>query len=442
MKKASLILLILCLLTTWGWAQDRSRQNSKWGIGVNFGLQKPYCDVQHTGVGLAGEAMAKMMLNDRFHLTLSVGYGMLNDGFDYNSFETNLIAADLKANINLLKPGRFNPYLILGLGVHNFEYSRTKPWAIGSPSLEGERYSDAHFLYGGGIEYRLSPKLSLNAFADYRFTTGDALDGAESGDYKDGYLNGRMGVFYYLGKGAKTQEEDEDLLALEPVQLDELEEGEQSDELDLFDQQLDQQEGVVSGDYTMQDYVRLKSRVDELKTRISERESELDQLKSTLQSQNQRIMELESALGQPGAPIGSGTGITTGTTRDYGGGAFSTTYENALRQYYARDYRQAIEYWEQLKSKYPNHRLASNCQYWIGEAYFGMGNYQRAAEAFQNVFNYPVSYKKDDATLMLGRCYIKLNDPARARSYFQGVVDDYPDSEYVEKARQWLIRLQ
>ncbi len=240
----------------------------------------------------------------------------------------------------------------------------------------------------------------------------------------------------------KTQrEEDEDLLALEPIQLDELEEGEQGGELDLFEQQLDQQKDVVSGDYTMQDYVRLKSRVDELKTRIAERETELDQLKSTLWSQNQRIMELESALGQPAAPIGSGTGTTTGPSRDYGGGAFSTTYENALHEYYARDYTQAIEYWERLKNNHPNHRLASNCQYWIGEAYFGMGNYQRAAEAFQNVFNYPVSYKKDDATLMLGRCYIKLNDPARARSYFQGVVDDYPDSEYVEKARQWLARL-
>ena len=49
--------------------------------------------------------------------------------------------------------------------------------------------------------------------------------------------------------------------------------------------------------------------------------------------------------------------------------------------------------------------------------------------------------KKDDATLMLGRCYTNLGDSATARTYFQNVIDEYPDSEYVEKAREWLSRI-
>ncbi len=101
-------------------------------------------------------------------------------------------------------------------------------------------------------------------------------------------------------------------------------------------------------------------------------------------------------------------------------GKFSVDYEQALRLFYARDYSNAIQVWDILHTQYPNYKLTSNCQYWIGEAYFGLGQYENAVKAFQNVFNYDFSYKKDDATLMLGRSYLKLGDVARARSYFQG----------------------
>jgi len=42
---------------------------------------------------------------------------------------------------------------------------------------------------------------------------------------------------------------------------------------------------------------------------------------------------------------------------------------------------------------------------------------------------------------MLGRCFFALNDKTNARDYFQAVIDKYPGSEYIEKARQWLRRL-
>jgi tol-pal system protein YbgF len=414
---------ILVSITNPSHAQN---SDSKLGIGANIGLQKPFCDIQHTGAGLTGSALMRFIMSDKFDFAITVGYGELNDGFDYNSFETSTINADLKINYHLKKTGRFDPYLSLGIGMVNFEYNPTKPWALGDPTLSGERQTHALAMYGGGFELFLSPKFALNVFADYRFASGDLLDGFESGRYEDGYLNTKLGFTFYMGRGRSRalQQPSDDLLALEPVEIDDQQKRYE------FEEKLDQLEQEEK-DRSMEQYVRLKSRVDELSQLINEKENEIDELQATLSSKSQRISQLENTL-TGYSPISESRG------RD---GSFSATYEMALGNFYRRDYRQAITVFDQLKEQYSHHKLASNCQYWIGECQFGLANYQQAADAFHKVFNYSFSYKKDDATLMLGRCYLKLNDPARARSYFQGVIDDYPGSEYVEKAREWLNRM-
>ena len=419
-------LLVLAMLYSTAFSQAEESP-SNLALGLNLGLQKPYCDVLHTGVGLAGEGMAKLVVTNRFHLSLALGFGMLNDGFSKNTFTTSLITGDLKANIFLVEPDVINPYLTLGLGGFGFKYKQTNTAnAIGSPALEGEWHGDGAIIFGGGLEIMVTPKMAINAFADYRHTTGDDLDGATVGKSKDGYLNGRAGFTYYFGGRKVEKSAQEDLLALDQAELGESLGGD--DKLSMFEAKLDKLDADET-DMSMEQYVRLKSRIDELSSLIENKEKELDELRTSLDFKDQRISDLESELGRI-----SSSGYAAGS------GSFSMTYESALRGYYARDYQGAIAVLNDLKNRYPTHKLASNCQYWIGESYFGMGDYIRAAEAFQAVFNYATSYKKDDATLMLGRCYYNLRDMSRARSYFQGLLSEYPDSEYLEKARQWLNR--
>ena len=47
----------------------------------------------------------------------------------------------------------------------------------------------------------------------------------------------------------------------------------------------------------------------------------------------------------------------------------------------------------------------------------------------------------DDAQLKLGICYWKLGDRDRARQEFELLLNNYPNSEYVDKARQFIARL-
>ncbi len=423
----------LCLFTIVQGAETQTAANeqSNIGLGFNIGFQKPYCDVLHTGAGLAGEFMARFYLSKYFDLSFGLGYGTLNDGFIYNTFQTTLVNGDVKANIHLTRPGRWNPYISIGAGVVNFQYFKNKPWAIGSDELVGQSFFDGSFIYGGGMEVMISPQTAINLLADYRFSTGDALDGAEVGRAKDGYLNTRVGLTFYLGKRPLRPEPSEaELLAMQGREYGasgSYEKSGSSDKLAMFEAKLDKLEASDT-DLSMEQYVRLKSRVDELNGLIEVKDKELEDLKNQLNFKNQRLADLETSV-RP-----------SGRTAGYVGG-FSAEYEEALRLFYGRNYRAAIDKFSDLMSRYPNHDLVSNCQYWIGECLFGLREYRAAADAFQKVFNYTNITKRDDATIMLGRCYYNLNERDKARSYFQALIDDYPDSEYLPKARQWLSRL-
>ncbi|HNY91237.1 MAG TPA: tol-pal system protein YbgF [bacterium] len=434
MKRSIIVvtLAVLLIFTAIAPAQETTTaqpKNSRIGLGFNIGLQKPYCDVLHTGAGLAGEFMMRYLLSNYFDISLGLGYGTLNDGFSYNTFVTDLIAGDIKANIHLSKPGNTNPYIFVGAGFTNSSYTRNKWWAIGSPDFEDKRVTLGSFIYGGGVEFMLTPQVALNTFMDYRFSTGDALDGAELGKYKDGYLNARAGITYYLSpRAGKAKSDRDDLLALQQGQLSGAEQSGGTG-MDMFEAKLDKME-AGDAELSMEQYVRLKSRVDELNQLISIKETELDELRATLDFKNQRITDLESTL--QSADFAGGSGLS---------GDFAYNYEEALRAFYARDYRRAASIFSNLLTQYPSHALASNCQYWIGECMFGLKDYEQASAAFQAVFNFENTTKKDDATLMLGRCFYALNDRSNAREYFQSVIDKYPGSEYIEKARQWLRRL-
>ena len=77
----------------------------------------------------------------------------------------------------------------------------------------------------------------------------------------------------------------------------------------------------------------------------------------------------------------------------------------------------------------------------MGEAYFSKGEYDIALQVFYDVFNFPNEKKEDDAQLKIGICYIKLDDNIRAKKELQNYIDQYPQGEFVSKAKSYLIQL-
>ncbi len=121
---------------------------------------------------------------------------------------------------------------------------------------------------------------------------------------------------------------------------------------------------------------------------------------------------------------------------------FTDRYNIALEQYHSYNYREAIQQFEDLLTVNSRHTLSDNCQYWIGECYYGLGQYQQAIVSFEKVFSFSNSNKDADAQLKLGFCYARLNDNERAIREFQKLIDNYPTSEYVSVANRYIAELQ
>jgi tol-pal system protein YbgF len=81
----------------------------------------------------------------------------------------------------------------------------------------------------------------------------------------------------------------------------------------------------------------------------------------------------------------------------------TATYENAFALLKKDQYETAEKEFSIFLTQYPDHPLAGNAQYWLGETYYVRGNYDKAARVFAEGFQkYPKNSKAADNLLKLG----------------------------------------
>ncbi len=174
---------------------------------------------------------------------------------------------------------------------------------------------------------------------------------------------------------------------------------------------------------------RLKRQIENLNRQIQQQKQTISQLKAQLLAKEEEIQQLKQRSSNSGF---ASSGFS---------GNYEAEYERARELFQNRNYREAIQIFEQLVNQNPNHPLADNAQYWIGESYFMLGQYRKAILAFEKVFLFEQSNKNDYAQYKLGLSYYMLGDKQRARSEFQKLIDQYPRSPLVSKARQYLQKI-
>ena len=114
-------------------------------------------------------------------------------------------------------------------------------------------------------------------------------------------------------------------------------------------------------------------------------------------------------------------------------------YNEAIRLIQDKDYSNAIEKFTRLISLFPNHDLASNAQYWIGEIYYAQKDYERAVLEFNEVVKkYPQSKKVPAALLKQGMAFAELGNKKEARILLETVTDKYPSAEEAQRAKKML----
>lgn len=121
----------------------------------------------------------------------------------------------------------------------------------------------------------------------------------------------------------------------------------------------------------------------------------------------------------------------------------SKLYEAALNQFRAANYLGAVAGFKAFAKAYPASSLASNAQYWIGYAYYAMGDYKTALAQQQKLLvAYPQSTKVPDALLNIARCQEELKQTSSARKTLEGIIAKHAGTNAAAIAAKRLATLK
>jgi TolA-binding protein len=190
-------------------------------------------------------------------------------------------------------------------------------------------------------------------------------------------------------------------------------------------------------------FLELETEIAQLERLTRSKDQMIDSLRMEIEETEHQLAALRSVTKQvPVASTVTASTVPMVTFASDGVDNYKAAYQDALDDFYTRNYRRAISKFQALLERNTNHDLSDNAQYWIGESYFALGDYYRAIAAFQKVFTFEGANKVDDAQLMIGLSYLKTGDYETARTEFITLLSSYPTSEYVPKAQRFLKSIE
>ena len=111
-------------------------------------------------------------------------------------------------------------------------------------------------------------------------------------------------------------------------------------------------------------------------------------------------------------------------------------YQKARNLMLENDTDNAADLFTTFAKQHPDHSLADNALYWLGECHYTKGRYAQSIEVFKDLVNrYPKAEKVPDALLKTGYAYLSLDDVNRASYFLTQVIKKYPFSPAAEKAQ-------
>jgi tol-pal system protein YbgF len=119
-----------------------------------------------------------------------------------------------------------------------------------------------------------------------------------------------------------------------------------------------------------------------------------------------------------------------------GGANADALYHDAFKMLQDGDYAGAEKGFKAFVQRNPQHVLAGNAQYWLGETYYARRDYQNAAVAFAEGYKqYKGSPKGPDNLLKLGVTLSAMGKKQEACAMFARFNQDYPKATDLQKRR-------
>jgi tol-pal system protein YbgF len=117
-------------------------------------------------------------------------------------------------------------------------------------------------------------------------------------------------------------------------------------------------------------------------------------------------------------------------------------YEQAAKDFTQGRFELALSGFRGLLAAAPDHELADNALYGVGESFYALAKYDSAQVAYQQVESrYPKGDRVPAALYKLGMTYEKLGDKPGARATFMRLQQHYPRSGEAKLAEERLKEL-
>jgi tol-pal system protein YbgF len=201
------------------------------------------------------------------------------------------------------------------------------------------------------------------------------------------------------------------------------------------------------GKEVMAPVVNVGSKIEEMSTAFQQVQNSMTDVTARIGKLEQQIMDLSNAVRTINSPApppgsttgGSGPGPTTSNVPPISG---DMLYQNANRDRIGGKTDLALQEYQEYVKLYGDGPMAPAAEFWVGDLYFGQGDYENALKAFDQVLErYPANVKTPDALLMKGKALVKLDRRNAGASEFRELIKRYPSSDAAVKARAQLKQM-
>jgi len=188
-----------------------------------------------------------------------------------------------------------------------------------------------------------------------------------------------------------------------------------------------------------QGLLELSRQIESLGAQVRELRGDIDELQHDLEQaraqQRDQYVDLDTRLRAAEAALSAAQPAAAGSGPD-------ADYQAAFNLLKDGKYGEASSALKDFIAKYPQHELAPNAMYWLGEAHYVQRDFPAALAAFEGLLkDYPGNRKTPDALLKIGYCQAELKRTGEARTTLARVIEEFPDSQAAAEAKARLDRL-
>ena len=183
----------------------------------------------------------------------------------------------------------------------------------------------------------------------------------------------------------------------------------------------------------------MQKQIDDMRADNTAMKSQVEKLQQDNRAATAHAAELETQLAEAKERATKPVPVQTQAAPPPVNIDAGSAYQEAMGLFHKRNYDAAMEKFMVVAQSGGN--LADHAQYWVGECEYAKKEYESAVEAFQKVFAFSKSTKKDDSQMMIANSYLAMGQKKKAKEEYQTLVSKYPASPFVKRAKAKLAHL-